>query len=182
MIPSHFVSMMNPDRKPRSHLVGTSNSMVVIPFDVFISERIPFLFQSASMVLQAFPSGTITMTDSIGSSFFQNSSLKITCGHETCSSNHSRRIVSMRTLRWSSHRHETRNTFESPASKSTFSHTFISSSLLSRSRILREVTCFPSFPANGESFTRNSILSVGSSMVIAGRGSASGKVEIVSQT
>ncbi|EFK96367.1 hypothetical protein LDC_1599 [sediment metagenome] len=52
----------------------------------------------------------------------------------------------------------------SAESKSIFNHTFVSSSFSSLSLICLEVTNLPSFQANGELFTRNSILKVGSSI------------------
>ena len=54
---------------------------------------------------------------------------------------------------------------------STRIETFVSTSLNSLSRILREVTYLPSLPANGESFTIKFILIVGSSIFTKGSGS-----------
>lgn len=86
----------------------------------------------------------------------------------------------MSTERWSSPRPETIKL--SPHSKSIFRPTFVSSSFSSLSRICLEVTIFPSRPANGELFTRNSIFSVGSSIVIAGIASTFSEPPIVSPT
>src|SRR3546814_5734090 len=50
----------------------------------------------------------------------------------------------------------------------TESATSVSSSLVRRSLKLREVVYFPSFPINGDVFTPNVILMVGSSILIIG--------------
>ncbi|EKE28324.1 MAG: hypothetical protein ACD_3C00078G0001 [uncultured bacterium (gcode 4)] len=174
--------MMNPDLKPNNQRVGTSNSIEVIPFSVFMSFIIHFLFPSFSITVPVFDSGTITITASIGSSFLFHSSLKITWGHPTCNSNHSLLIVSIRTDKCNSHLPETINTLPSEPSRSTLRPTFISNSFPNLSLIFLEVTNLPSLPANGESLTRNSILRVGSSIVIGGIDSVSATVETVSQT
>ena len=153
-----------------------------MPFVVFIFLQIHLRFPSISNTAPLVDSGTHMTTDSIGSRVFPFSSWKITCGAPTWSSNPSRRIVSMRTERWSSHRPETMYPLSSPHSKSICSPTFISSSFSRRSRICLDVTNFPSLPANGESFTMNSILSVGASIVIAGIASTFGSEPTVSQT
>jgi hypothetical protein len=51
--------------------------------------------------------------------------------------------------------------------------TFVSSSRSSRSFKLREVTYFPSWPANGEALTLNTMLTVGSSTSTGGSGRGS---------
>ena len=143
---------------------------------------IPLRFPSISKIAPEVSSGTHITTFSIGSCFFPSISWKITCGEPTCNSNPSRRIVSTNTDKCNSPRPETLYEFPSEFSKSILRPTFISVSFSRRSRIWREVTNFPSFPANGESFTKNSIVKVGSSIVIAGIGSAFGSATIVSPT
>lgn len=116
------------------------------------------------------PSSTFTINCSIGSSFFPPSSLKITCGGHTCNSRPSLRIVSINTERCNSHLPDTTNL---PSSLSTLNHTLVSNSLVSLSSRFLVVIYFPSFPAKGESFTKNSIRNVGSSIDILGSASIS---------
>jgi len=104
----------------------------------------------------------------------------ITTGAQTCNSNHSLLIVSIKTERCSSHLPETAKL--SQLSKSIFIQTFVSSSFSSLSLICLEVTNFHSFQAKGELFTRNSILRVGSSIVIGVIASTVSFSAIVSQT
>src|SRR5215475_8686214 len=75
----------------------------------------------------------------------------MTRGRETWNSYPSRRIVSIRIVRCSSPRPDTVHVSVDSVS-STRSATLRSSSRYSRSRTWREVTNFPSLPANGESF------------------------------
>ena len=57
--------------------------------------------------------------------------------------------------------------------------TFVSSSRSKRSRRLRDVTYFPSVPANGDALTQNTMLTVGSSIVTGGSGrGSSGSVTV----
>ena len=68
-----------------------------------------------------------------------------------------------------------------PSTISTFKPTLVSASFSSLSAIFLVVIYFPSFPANGLSFTKNSILKVGSSIAIVGNASNS-PTPIVSPT
>ena len=87
-------------------------------------------------------------------------------------------MLSIRTERCNSHLHETKN-FQSE--KSTSSPTFVSSSFSNLSLKFLVVIYFHSLPANGESFTRNSICNVGLSIAIEGKGSTF-HVQTVSHT
>jgi hypothetical protein len=151
--------------KPKSHLVGTLNSSDTSQFSSIIFIISHFLFQSFSITDQADSLGTETATLSIGSILTQFSICIITSGAQTCSSNPSLLIVSIKTDKCNSHLHET---IKLSHSKSIFIHTFVSSSFSSLSLICLDVTIFHSFHANGELFTKNSIFSVGSSIVIGG--------------
>ena len=91
----------------------------------------------------------------------------MTSGLPTASSYPSRRIVSIRTERWSSPRPETMNESRSSVG-STRRATFDCSSRSSRSLRCRDVRNWPS-PVSGESLTVNSMLRVGSSTSIRGR-------------
>ena len=86
----------------------------------------------------------------------------ITRGRDTWNSYPSRRIVSIRMERCSSPRPDTVHVSVESVS-STRSATLRSSSRYSRSRSWRDVTNFPSLPANGELLTRKSTEIVGSS-------------------
>jgi len=79
-------------------------------------------------------------------------------------------MVSINTERCNSHLQETANLF-SHTSKSISNHTFVSNSFSNLSIKFLDVTCFPSLHANGESFTKKSIVKVGSSTLIASNGS-----------
>ena len=131
------------------------------------------------MIVPARLSSTLMMSCSRGSCLSHFSFvLKITCGGHTCSSHPSLLIVSINTERCNSHLPETRKRL---SSISTFKPTFVSSSFVRRSDKFLVVIYFPSFPANGESFTRNSIFNVGSSIEIVGSASNS-PTQIVSHT
>ena len=164
--------------KPSSHLVGTSNSMVLIQSLDFKSFMIHLRFEMVSMMAPDISSLTVMTTFSIGSSLCQSTSLKITCGAQTCNSRHSLRILSISTDKCISPLPETINF---PSSISTLRPTFVSVSFSSLSARFLVVIYFHSLPANGESFTRNSIFNVGSSIVIAGRALTS-HTHIVSHT
>ena len=178
MIHSHLVMSVKSHLKPKSHLVGTSNSIVLIPSFDLRSFMIHLRFDIVSMIDHDNQSSTVMTTFSIGSCFFQSISLKITCGAQTCNSRHSLRILSIKTDKCISPLPETIN-FQS--SISTFNHTFVSVSFSNLSAKFLVVIYFHSLPANGESFTKNSIFKVGSSIVIAGRAWTSHS-QIVSQT
>gem|GEM_PF-505074 len=178
MIPSPFVKRINSPLNPSNHLVGISNSIVVNPFSDFIDCIIPLRLDMFSIIVPVNPSSTLTINCSIGSSFLPPSSLKITCGGPTCSSRPSLRMVSIRTERCNSHLPDTTNL---PSSLSTLNQTLVSSSLANLSSRFLVVIYFHSFPAKGESLTRNSIRRVGSSIDILGNGSIS-PVHTVSPT
>ena len=74
----------------------------------------------------------------------------------------------MRMPKCSSPRPETRN-FSAESLSSTRRATLVSNSRIRRSRICREVTKVPSWPAKGESFTEKVICRVGSSTLIRGK-------------
>ena len=150
----------------RSHLVGTSNSIVLIPSLDLRSFMIHLRFEMVSMIDPDKSSLTVMTTFSIGSSLCQSTSLNITCGAHTCNSRHSLRMLSISTDKCISPLPETMNF---PSSISTLSHTFVSVSFSNLSAKFIVVIYFHSLPANGESFTRNSIFNVGSSIVMAGR-------------
>ncbi len=152
---------MNSPLNPRSPRVGISNSIVVSPFSEFIDWSIPLRFDTVSIIVPAWLSSTLIISCSIGSCLLPCSSvLIITCGGHTCNSRPSLRIVSINTDRCSSPLPETRKRL---SSISTFNHTLVSNSFVKRSERFLVVIYFPSFPANGESFTKNSIFNVGSS-------------------
>ena len=69
---------------------------------------------------------------------------------------------------------------QSVPEKSTRSATLPSSSFSSRARSCREVTNFPSLPANDEVLIEKTIDTVGSSTAMRGRGFGSSASEIVS--
>jgi hypothetical protein len=157
---------MNSHLNQSNHLVGISNSNVVIQFAVCIFFINHLRFDIVSITVPARSSFTLITRFSIGSCLCPFISLKITCGAHTCSSRHSLRMLSINTHRCSSHLQDTIN-FQS--SISTLSHTFVSTSFRSLSSIFLVVIYFHSLPANGESFTKNSIFNVGSSIAIVGR-------------
>src|SRR4029079_6263736 len=88
--------------------------------------------------------------------------------HQNRDSYPARRMVSIRIVRCSSPRPETVQVSVDSVS-STRNATFLSSSRYSRSRTCRDVTNFPSRPANGELLTRKSTEIVGSSTAIPSR-------------
>ena len=103
----------------------------------------------------------------------------MTLGRDTRTSNPSRRIVSTRTEISIAPRAETlKNPASSPSE--TWRETLVFSSRSRRSRIAREVTCFPSLPAKGPSFTANCICTVGGSILMIGRASIDSDPTIVS--
>lgn len=131
------------------------------------------------IIVPARLSSTWMISCSIGSSFLPCSlCLKITCGGQTWISRPSLRIVSTSTDKCNSHLQEIK---KRPSSISNFNHTLVSNSFLRRSSRFLVVIYFHSFPANGESFTRNSIFNVGSSIPILGSGVTS-PTPIVSHT
>lgn len=178
MIHSPLVISVKSHLNPRSPLVGTSNSIVLIPSLDLRSFMIHLRFDIVSIIDPDNSSATVMTTVSIGSCFFQSIPLKITCGAHTCNSRHSLRILSINTDKCISHLPDTINF---PSSISTLSHTFVSVSFSNLSAKFLVVIYFHSLPANGESFTRNSIFKVGSSIVIAGSAFTSHS-QIVSHT
>jgi hypothetical protein len=100
---SPFVSVVNSDLKPRRPLVGTLNSKLTIPLFSTIFDIKPFLLPSSAITDPSFQAGTETDTFSIGSIFTPFSSCIITTGAQTCNSNHSLLIVSIRTDKCNSH-------------------------------------------------------------------------------
>lgn len=170
---------MNSPLNPSNPRVGISNSIVVNPFSEFIDCSIPLRFDTVSMIVPAKLSSTLMINCSNGSCFLPfSSSLTITCGGHTCNSRPSLRIVSINTDKCNSPLHDTK---KRPSSKSTFNPTFVSSSFVNLSCRFLVVIYFPSLPAKGESFTRNSIFNVGSSIEILGNGENS-PTPIVSHT
>ena len=125
-------------------------------------------------------SSTVITTYSIGSCLRPFSIRIITCGADTWISNHSLLMVSIKTDKCSSHLPDTG--YLCPCHISTRNHTFVSHSFSSLSAIFLDVTFFHDLHANGESFTRKSIVNVGSSIVIAGIGSTVSSPAIVSHT
>jgi hypothetical protein len=77
---------VNSDLNHKSHLVGTLNSIEVIPFSSAIFTISHFLFPSFSITEPENSLGTETATLSIGSIFTQFSVCIITSGAQTCSS------------------------------------------------------------------------------------------------
>mmetsp|Transcript_16394 Transcript_16394/g.40041 ORF Transcript_16394/g.40041 Transcript_16394/m.40041 type:complete len:206 (-) Transcript_16394:930-1547(-) len=120
-----------------------------------------------------YSSGTRTSTDSQGSSIFPVSSfsLKMTVGGPTSSSNPSRLIVSMRTVKCNCPRPET-SYLSAESVSSTRRATLRSNSLKRRSRIIRLVKNFPSRPARGDLLTPRVMRTVGCSTAMGSKGSA----------
>ena len=170
MIHSPLVTRTNCHLNQRSPLVGTSNSKVEVPFTVNIFVICHFFLAIISMTVPDNFSSTLMTTCSIGSIFCPSICLKITCGAETWSSNHSLLMVSMSTDKWSSPLPDTANLFPH-LSKSISNPTLVCNSFCNLSRIFFDVTNFPSLPANGESLTRKSMVNVGASTWIGGKGS-----------
>mmetsp|Transcript_7636 Transcript_7636/g.19976 ORF Transcript_7636/g.19976 Transcript_7636/m.19976 type:complete len:203 (-) Transcript_7636:361-969(-) len=151
---------------------GTSYWIVTCPSlvtdDISIME--PLRSLRREMAEPEYSSGISTSTSSNGSICTPSMFFSITVGGPTIISKLSRRIVSMRTVRCSRPRPETRTVSPSSVS-STRIATFVSSSLLRRSRICRPVRYLaPDLPANGDLFTPMVIDIVGCSTVIGSRG------------
>lgn len=127
-MPSPLVNKTNCDLNQSKPLVGTSNSKVVIPLTVLILVICHFFLATISMIIPDNDSSILMTTCSIGSIFFQFASLKITCGADTWSSNHSLLIVSINTDKCSSPLPETANLFPH-FSKSISSPTLVCNSL-----------------------------------------------------
>jgi len=123
-------------------------------------------------------SGTSIVKYSIGSNFLPFSSLNITDGLETCNSNPSLLIVSIRTDKWSSPLPDTSK--QSGVISLTLKLTLVSNSFINLSLKCLDVTNSPSLPANGESFTMKFMLSVGSSISTNGKASGFEASAIVS--
>ncbi len=124
-------------------------------------------------------SGTSITRSSTGSIFRPSVSRVTISGRDTCSSKPSRRIISIRIDSCSSPR-PTTFICSGNAVSSTRMETFPSSSFASRSRMLREVTYWPSRPALGDVFTPKIIDTVGSSIAVGGIASRSSGSAIVS--
>mmetsp|Transcript_6493 Transcript_6493/g.19731 ORF Transcript_6493/g.19731 Transcript_6493/m.19731 type:complete len:218 (-) Transcript_6493:815-1468(-) len=124
-----------------------------------------------STTAEEYSSGTAISTVSNGSDLTPSMSLMMTSGGPTSSSKPSRRMVSIRTVRWSGPRPETVKL--SPTLSSQRSATFRSSSFMSRSRMTRLVSLSPSRPAKGDLLTANDIETVGSSISRTGMGRGS---------
>ena len=170
MIHSPLVTKTNCHLNQSNHLVGTSNSKVLIPFTVNIFVICHFFLAIISITVPHNFSSTLITTCSIGSVLCPFSCLKITWGADTWSSNPSLLIVSISTDKWSSPLPETANLFPH-FSKSISNPTFVCSSLASLSWMFFDVTNLPSLPAKGESLTRKSIVNVGASTLIGENGS-----------
>mmetsp|Transcript_19666 Transcript_19666/g.63987 ORF Transcript_19666/g.63987 Transcript_19666/m.63987 type:complete len:346 (+) Transcript_19666:928-1965(+) len=137
-----------------------------------ISSMLPLRCPSMSMTEPEYSSGSSTSTSSKGSQRWPSISCSRTFGQPIMSSNPSRRIVSMSTVRWSKPRPKTRNESESAVSLSR-SATLVSSSFSKRSRMFREVSSFPALPAKGDLLTPIEMDMVGCStaMGVSGLGS-----------
>ena len=104
----------------------------------------------------------------------------ITSGRDIPNSKPSRRIFSAKIVICNSPRPETLNLPSPTVSK--FIATLVCISDSSRSFILFDVTCLPSCPARGESFTENTTLKVGSSICIGSKGIGFTGSQILSPT
>ena len=167
IIPVPFVLVKNSPREPIRPRVGIVKSIHTFPLSVRISFIAPERFPIISITTPEYFSGTSTETSSMGSIFFPFTSFKITSGFETSSSNPSRRIFSTNIARCNSPRPATTER-SADAVGTTESATSVSSSCSRRSLMFRDVVYSPSFPRNGEVFTPNVILIVGSSISIIG--------------
>ena len=103
----------------------------------------------------------------------------ITSGLPTDISYPSRRIISIRIASCSSPRPETLKASGESVGSSRI-ETLVSASFSSRSLSLREVTCLPSRPLNGESLTDSTIEIVGSSILMCGSARGFSRSERVS--
>ena len=104
----------------------------------------------------------------------------ITTGFETCNSNPSLRIFSIKIDKCNSPRPETIN--DSLSFGSTFNETSLSVSFNNLSSIFLAVIILPSLPTNGEVFTPNVICNVGSSIRSNGNASSFPTSQTVSPT
>ena len=141
----------------------------------------PLRSERAWIIEPWYSSGVSIWTRSNGSHFTPSISLMITSGRDTWSSYPSRRIVSIRIDKCNSPRPETVH-LSGESVGSTRRDTSVCNSAKRRSSTLRDVTCLPSRPANGELLAKKVIWSVGSSIRRTGNGSTASVGVIVSPT
>ena len=167
-MPVPLVSVRNCERKPISPRAGIRNSIRMRPLPwltilVIVPRRMP----TCAMTTPWNSSATSMTRSSTGSITWPLTSRVTMSGRETCSSNPSRRIISIRIDSCSSPRPST-FICSGVSVGSTLIDTLPSSSRSSRSLIWREVTNWPSRPDIGEVFTPKIIDTVGSSTAIGG--------------
>mmetsp|Transcript_28797 Transcript_28797/g.65223 ORF Transcript_28797/g.65223 Transcript_28797/m.65223 type:complete len:259 (-) Transcript_28797:667-1443(-) len=167
-----LVAESNFDFTPDIPRAGTSYWMETWPSFVTdpISTIVPL--RSLSMLMHApeYSSGMSMSTNSNGSIRSPSMFFSITVGGPTMSSNPSRRIVSISTVKWSKPRPETKTVSPSSVS-STRIATLTSSSFARRSRMLRPVSSFaPDLPAKGDLLTPIVIAMVGCSTSMGSSG------------
>ena len=168
MMPVPLVSVRNCERKPISPRAGMRNSSRTRPLPwltilVIVPRRVP----ACAMTTPWKSSATSMTRSSTGSITLPSTSLVTMSGRETCISNPSRRIISIRIESCSSPRPST-FICSGVSVGSTRIETLPSSSLSRRSLICREVTNWPSRPDIGEVLTPKIIDTVGSSMAMTG--------------
>mmetsp|Transcript_38303 Transcript_38303/g.64341 ORF Transcript_38303/g.64341 Transcript_38303/m.64341 type:complete len:261 (+) Transcript_38303:471-1253(+) len=172
-IPVPRVAVRMELRRPIRPRVGILYFTVHWPAEshMFMSSIWPLREDSKSTTLPVYSSDTSTVAYSQGSRVLPvaSSFLVMTLGGPMVNSNPSRRMFSIRMVMCSAPRPLTTNMSDvSPSS--TRRAKLRSSSFMRRSRMLREVTYFPSLPAKGEVFTLKVMRTVGSSTLMVGRG------------